>query len=158
VKKLILIRHADAETGSFSTSDFNRKLTDKGKNRAIIQANRIKSMNINPDLIITSNAIRALETTEIISNILSPNCPIQKVPLLYDDFTSSDFFNLLSKIDNSIETIALVGHNPNISVMASRIDSNAKINFAPCSIGIFTLGESWRDADVGLGKLIELIH
>jgi len=157
VKKIILIRHSDAETGSFDSTDFNRRLTDKGKNKANIQANRLKQIQIVPDLIISSNAVRALETTQIISSILSPNCLIQQIPFLYEDFTTSEFFDLLSNIDNSIDTLILVGHNPNISIMAARLDKTAKVNFAPCSIGIFFLVSDWNTIEKGGAKLIEFI-
>jgi len=157
-KKLILVRHSDAESGSFSSPDIKRRLTPEGKNKANMQARRLLKKNLLPDLIITSTASRALETTEIFSNVLKFNCSVLQMSFLYEDFTTSDFFALLNEISDSIKTVVIIGHNPTISVMASRLDLDAMVSFNPCSVGIFDINTSWNSVLVGDAKLAEFFN
>ncbi len=157
MKHLVIIRHSDAESSSYSSSDFDRKLTDIGREKARLQAKRLKDMNILPDLIITSSAKRALDTTDIIVDVLSENCPIQKSPLLYEDYSTNDFLDLISEISETNNIVYIVGHNPSLSVMASRLDFDAFINFKPCSIGVFEIDNNWKLVEVDNGKLIEFL-
>ena len=154
MKELILIRHSNAESGSFSTPDFDRKLSAKGKDRVQLQANILLNKHKTPDLIITSSAKRALETAHIFSDLLNKDCPIQQIPFLYEDFTTCDFFNLINKIGDSCDTVILVGHNPTISVMASRLDSDELFSFKPCTMCVFEVGNKWANVDIADGKLI----
>ena len=155
MKQLILVRHSDAESGSFSLPDINRRLTPEGKNKANLQVRRLLSGDLKPDLLITSTAKRAVETTEIFSNVLKFRRSILQVSFLYEDFTTSDFFALLNEISESVNTVILVGHNPTISVMASRLDPDVLVSFNPCSIGIFNIGSFWNSVSVGDSKMIE---
>lgn len=157
MKKIVLIRHSNAESGSFDTSDFNRKLSAKGKQRAKQQANLLLTKNTIPDLIITSNAKRSYETALAFAEVLNKNCPVQQVSFLYEDFTTNDFFNLINKIDDCYETVFLVGHNPTISTMASRLDSDELFTFKPCTICVFEVGNKWQTVDIADGELADFI-
>ncbi len=157
MKQLVLVRHSDTESTSFSMPDRARKLTPKGKNKAKIQASRLKKINLIPDLIITSDAIRAEETADIFSKALCSNCPMLKVPFLYEDFTTTEFFTLINELDDSYNTVFIVGHNPNISLMASRLDAESIVSFNTCSIGIFNLADCWSKVEVMKGKMIEYL-
>ena len=157
MKKIVLIRHSNAEPGGFSTPDFDRKLSAKGRERAVLQANTLLNNSGIPDLIITSNAKRAHETALIFSEILNKNCPIQQVPFLYEDFATSDFFNLINGINDSYNNIIVIGHNPTISVMASKLDSDELFSFKPCAMCIFEVGNKWGDVDIADGNLISFI-
>jgi phosphohistidine phosphatase len=158
VKKLILVRHSDAEHSSFDTPDFDRRLTPQGQKRAKLQANLLLNKNLIPNLIITSNAIRAKETVALLLTILNPDCQIQLVPFLYDDFTTTDFFNLISSIDENKTVVMVVGHNPTISVMASRLDFKSQLSFKPCSMAIFNTTKEWNLLEVGDAKLSDFMH
>lgn len=157
MNELILIRHSNAESESFNNSDFERKLSDKGIKRAKHQANKMQLSGKIPDLIITSSAVRAIETSNIFLEELRADCPVKEIPFLYEDFTTSDFFNLLNSIDNSYSTVMLVGHNPTISSMAYRLDSNISISFRPCEISIYNVGDRWDKLEVGGGRVVDVI-
>ena len=157
MKELILVRHSNAESESFSNSDFDRKLSGKGIKRAKSQAIEMQSRGKVPDLIITSSAVRAIETADIFFEIFENNCPIKEVAYLYEDFTTSDFFNLINSIDNSYSTVMLVGHNPTISAMAYRLDSDNSISFRPCEISIYNVGDRWDTLEVDGGEFLDVI-
>jgi len=158
VKKLILVRHSNAEAGSFSTPDFKRKLTPMGKNIANLQASRIANKKIIPDLIITSTALRAQETTDIFINVLKFNGLVQSHGFLYEDFTTFDFFELINNISESYHTVLIVGHNPTISIMASRLDSNVMVSFSPCTVAVFETNNNWTSIEVDSCSIKELMQ
>lgn len=157
MKRLIFIRHSNAESGSFEMSDFERRLTPKGIKRAQRQANELKSKAIVPNLIITSNAARAIETTNIFHDIIGEGCKVQEVPFLYDDFTTSDFFNLINSIDESYSTVLLIGHNPTISDMISKFDFDFSISLRPCEIVIISIEDLWKTVEVDGGNIVDII-
>ena len=53
------------------------------------------------------------------------------------------------------KTVIIIGHNPTISVMASRLDLDAMVSFNPCSVGIFDINSSWNSVLVGDAKLVD---
>lgn len=153
IKTLILIRHSFAEGGGYS--DIRRKLTPLGNTIGKRQAKILLNENLLPEVIISSNAVRAKETSEIIYRVLKPKNGIELNAMLYKDYTTQDFFDLINSLSCNINVVAIVAHNPNLSAMASRLDSQCYINFKPCSIAVFNCGESWQDAEVGKGKFIQ---
>ena len=157
MSRLILIRHSIAESGSFETSDFERKLTPQGVKRAYNQSEELKNKNIKPDLIISSSATRAIETAGIFSEQIGERCPVKEVPFLYENYTTNEFFSFLNTIDNKYSTVLLVGHNPTISEMAYRLDSDVSVAFSPCEIVIVSVGNNWNLLEVGGGKIDEVI-
>jgi phosphohistidine phosphatase len=112
MKKLILIRHADAnKTGG--TSDFNAPITIMGKNQAEALGREIGDLSL--DLILTSPAKRAVDTLSLILDHL-PNSYAEKVfPIrdLYDSAHPRMIEIIKNQLDN-ITTLMIVGHNPMI--------------------------------------------
>src|SRR3990167_1594568 len=92
-KTLILVRHAKAEDLDASTSykdDFKRELTHKGKEDAREMGQRLCSMKIKPGIIISSPAVRALQTAEIIAQEIQMNKDdIIKSKNIYDSTAQS---------------------------------------------------------------------
>ena len=68
MKRIYFIRHAEAQKGN--GSDFERALSHAGELCANKLGEKLRSLGLMPDLIITSSAIRALHTAQIIANAL----------------------------------------------------------------------------------------
>ncbi|RZM26447.1 MAG: phosphohistidine phosphatase, partial [Pedobacter sp.] len=68
-KQLILVRHGKAENQLPDSSDFDRKLTNRGRRDATEMAERLKARSIKPSYLFSSPAPRALETGEIFSRV-----------------------------------------------------------------------------------------
>lgn len=62
-KQIILVRHAHAMEGTdFVGSDFDRPLSDKGREHALIMTRYLRLIGVKPDCVIASPAIRTRET------------------------------------------------------------------------------------------------
>ena len=68
IKKLYIIRHAKSDWSDDTLKDFDRPLNKRGLKNAPFMGSLLKNKNINPDLILSSPALRAITTAEIIAN------------------------------------------------------------------------------------------
>jgi len=156
MKKLILIRHAKTEQlYDYNKTDFGRKLLPRGHDDAELIANQLLNKEIKPDLIISSNAARALQTAKIFAKQMNYN-PKQIIeePFIYDGYTTGEMLNYLSKTDDNIESIMLIGHNPDIASLTIRLISDDIWNFPTCSTSVINFNiDSWKDIEVNTGKL-----
>lgn len=107
---LYLTRHADAEVKKPGVSDFERELTQIGRETTEKMAIALKKMDVKIDLIVSSPLIRAVQTAEIFRNVMDVGSEILKLNEL---IPGSDFQSLLKIISHlDVESILVVGHEP----------------------------------------------
>lgn len=146
MKTIILMRHAKAEHGNFEISDFDRKLTEKGKSDADIAAKILIKKIKKIDLIVTSSAKRTLKTAKIIAeNFDIDKNKIQSINEIYEAGSDAYVHVLRSLNDEKVKTVIIVGHNPTIAAMATFMSGNEIIEFKPSSIAVFNLSiDTWK--------------
>jgi phosphohistidine phosphatase len=147
MKTIIVMRHAKAESESRTYNDFDRKLNKKGIVAAQNCSKTLLEMNIKPDIIISSPALRALGTAEILA---------RKFKVTHNLITKNYLFNRLYNFNEIIEDIidtdnhsniaAVIGHNPSISHLLKQIDINSDDTLSTSSIVVFDFDAStWQD-------------
>ena len=112
MKQLLLIRHANALNES-TGGDFGRQLSPNGIVEAEEMAAKAISQGINPQLVVSSEAVRAKATAAIFCkhfNLLAP----QTNPVIYEG-GEKNLLKLVNSFPEDKNFIALVGHNPDIS-------------------------------------------
>ena len=77
MKYLYIIRHAKAEASTNEINDHDRKLINKGIERAKNLNSWLKNKTPNIERLFTSSSIRTLQTTDILCNGMIP--PIKKI-------------------------------------------------------------------------------
>jgi len=149
MKTLLLIRHAEAGWGDFGQSDIKRTLTPRGLMQAEDMAKRLKEKQLVPDKVLSSTAIRA----EMTAQGLFEHHTIQWDKNLY--LAEPD--NLLQQIkaaDNDVQTLAIVAHNPGISVLADALSNEPVHGMAPCTVAVLQWKvQQWSDIKQGAGEL-----
>ena len=159
MKRLFLLRHSNAVYASFGQNDFDRKLTPAGIEIALNQAKKMRSFNYRPDIVATSSAVRAIQTTELVMEELSLTFPIQKEEFLYHDYTTSDFINWLSKFKNNANQVLVTGHNPILSNIAGRLTPNLSKAFKPCMLVVIDFKvDEWSQIEAGKGNLVNILE
>ncbi len=156
MKYITVLRHATAAESTNLSSDFNRNLTELGKNDVKIVSEQIAQCLPKIDIIISSSATRAKDTAEILAQTL--NFPANKIRIednLYDS-TSSCYFDVLLSLPTTCHHAIFVGHNAEISDFAGLLinktfDDLKKGEFAHIAVDTF----NWNDVDMGTGKLIK---
>ncbi len=107
------IRHAQAIERSADLLDEQRNLTCRGRKRFRQVAACLKKMAIDPDFIISSPLIRAVQTAEILAETIRFNGELQIFPGLADGPDMATLGNLL-RTRSSASEIVIVGHEPEL--------------------------------------------
>ncbi len=146
MKTLYLVRHAKSSWNFPDLADDERPLLEKGKKRTKKVIDYLLANNVHVDYIISSHAIRALETAKIIAHAL--NYPLNEIKVerqIYHanaDKLYNQFFDLPEKCD----ALMLVGHNPTFTSFANHFLDN-KIDWLPTS-GVVSVSfdtDRWED-------------
>lgn len=115
MKRLYLIRHAKAEWRNSTQPDFDRPLSDLGMAEAEAMGRLLASKSAKPDLLMTSPAVRALETSKIIAREVGyDELKIVTKQEIYDGYLQ-DWVQIIRQIQDECQTVFLVGHNPTIT-------------------------------------------
>lgn len=134
MKKIYFIRHAKSSWDDTCIDDFSRPLNKRGKKTLEFMAKRLKSFKIKPDLILSSPAKRARKTAEGIAQITGfSQSHIVFHDALYDS-SYQVYRYLLDSIDDAIESVFIVAHNPTITQTAELLSGAILTNMPTCSI------------------------
>jgi len=150
-KQLILIRHAKSDWNHPNLSDFDRLLNERGYRDAPDMGMRLKHHlkpdGMLPDCILSSPAQRAKSTAELIATALDfPTTQIDWRQELYLA-DSADMMQLIRQIPNHIATLALIAHNPGISMLATAL-SGISISMPTCAtVRLACANDDWRSAE-----------
>lgn len=121
--ELYIVRHALAEPLSKHNefSDEKRVLTDDGRKRLVDVVKGLIKLGVEPDLILTSPLARALQTAELIAESLGMSGKtIQQTTALSPGAMVEQLFAEI-KSQDGMESIALVGHQPDLGRLISAI-------------------------------------
>lgn len=145
MKSLFLVRHARALRKNPGSVDFDRQLSEEGVKDAHWLGGVFKAKGIEPDLVISSTAPRALKTAKIICETIhyTPGL-IREEDLLYEAGIE-DLLNLIQNLNDEAERVLIVGHNPTLSIAAMYLTRYGLGNLAPG--GLFCCEfrvESWQ--------------
>jgi phosphohistidine phosphatase len=149
MKSLTLFRHAKTERDSTTGRDFDRRLDERGERDAPRMGREIRDLGLDYDLILSSPAARAAETAELAG--LEPRFD-QRVY----DASAGELLEIVQAVDDQIETLMLVGHNPGFERLASRLlGSNVEMPTGSL-VEIRLPTDAWADAGEG-GQLVRFL-
>lgn len=153
VKSLILMRHAQA-SDERSLSDFERPLTAIGVRDARHMGRWLKSESYMPDMIITSDALRAATTAEIISEELNLSGTLHSEHELYEASVRTAL-QVITQTEENHQTLLVVGHNPTLSYLSDYLSDRSFPGLQPASLVIIQFeGLSWIEIGEHSGKFI----
>jgi len=146
MKTLYLIRHAKSSWNFPDLADDQRPLLEKGKKRAKKVVDYLLDKDIKVDYIISSHAVRALETAKIIAHALHYPLNEIKVEHLIYHANPDKLFDQFYDIPEKCESLMLVGHNPTFTSFANCFLDD-KIDWLPTS-GVVSISfdtDRWED-------------
>lgn len=142
---MYLLRHAKAESATLQFSDEDRALTPKGIDDAKKLATKLVKKDIGFDLILTSPAIRAITTAQIISNRLDHKQRFLEVDKKLYQADCTTLLTIASKLHKKIKSVMLVGHNPALEDFAAYMTGES-VSMQTCSLIEFTFElKDWKD-------------
>ena len=156
----MLLRHASAEIEGFNHKDDHEKPLDK---KGIIDCKNLsewlKKSFLDFDLVISSNANRALQTSRLVFEPL--NISIQQNAIFYL-CSYEEIFKSIKSLDDNISNVVVVGHEPSMSetlrelVGSTRPDLRnfLKSSYLPCTISFIHCNKKyWKQIEKGDGLL-----
>lgn len=151
---LYLIRHSVAENISINKKDFDRELTEEGKQIINKASQAWKTFIDNIDIVLSSPLIRAVQTAEIISKNIQSVPEVMKENKLGIGCRTTDLIDLLNGMD--FRNVAVVGHQPDLSHHIINFCGTGNFNlvFPPAALAKIEFENSIKSAK---GKLIYLM-
>lgn len=146
MKHVILVRHAKSSWDDASMSDFDRPLTERGKQDAQLMAKHVFEKKVEIDFFISSPAKRARKTASFFLKqyglqkedlILKPELYLPPVDA---------FYATIEACNNDIKNLALFSHNSGITDFANTLVSTIKVDDIP-TCGVFVIqtdASSWQ--------------
>jgi phosphohistidine phosphatase len=137
MKTLLLLRHAKSSWKESALQDFDRPLNERGKRAAEMVGRFIRNKQIAPDLLLSSPAIRARETIEIVIKTAKLRSELRYDERIYEA-SPQRLLEVVSQIEEERKIVVLVGHNPGmeelLKLMTHRVEhmatgTVAKIDF-----------------------------
>ena len=154
-KTLYLIRHAKSDWSIPGQPDDDRALNHRGLFDAPLMGKVLKELHVNPELIISSPAVRARTTAEFIAEQLGYS--IDKIELNNEVYEASPrtLLRLINNLDNRLKSVAFFGHNPTFTYLAEYL-TKEEIGNMPTSAAVkiqFDLDE-WSAVSEGTGHML----
>jgi phosphohistidine phosphatase len=116
--RLYLLRHAKAGWAEPGVRDFDRPLTERGRQDASAIGMAMRVSGFVPDLVLCSTARRARETWECVAGTIGP---LPSQPSFTDSLYSCDaagYLSIVRKTSDGAASLLVVGHNPMIEDVA----------------------------------------
>lgn len=138
MRRLTLMRHADARWKDAGVTDLERPLNRRGIAAAEAMARRLQELELVPDLLLASPARRTQQTAEIVARELAlPARRVLREEALYLA-SAADMLKAIQGTGPRVAHLLVVGHNPGVSELVRQLvpqgSSRALATAALCSI------------------------
>lgn len=151
MKTLTLLRHAKSEADS-PGGDFERPLNERGRADCRRIGTQIRELGLDYDWVLASPAQRVVETVAEVGDLLP------RFDRRMYNAAPEQLLEIVQQCDDSIERLLLVGHNPGIEQLATRLTGNAVDDFPTATLVEIELAEEhWRDVGQSSRRLVRLI-
>lgn len=154
MKTLLLIRHAKSSWKNTSLTDHERPLNKRGLENLERMAKRLTKQQLQLDAFLSSDAKRARTTAEALTSVLPSRSPLTLNSELYC-FSKEELIQSIVEIPDTINNLALVGHNPALEELVDWLCPTPPEHFPTLAVANLTLAITrWRDLQAQCGELI----
>jgi phosphohistidine phosphatase len=160
-KTIYLVRHAKSDWTAEFRLDHERPISERGRKNAKSLRSFLKERGIRIDLAYVSDAVRTVETLEILNKNREILRNVEVTHLLYEA-NLGIFYNLITSTEDTHNSILFLGHNPELEELANQLilrqnaykDFSFFQKFSTSSIvGLSFPISSWKDISTAPGKL-----
>jgi phosphohistidine phosphatase len=155
---LLLLRHAKAKRAEDGEAeDFDRKLRRRGRAEAERIGHAMRQAELTPDIALVSASRRTRQTWEIVAQELSRAVPTEDSRGLYLAGPAK-ILGAVRRIPDEARSAVVVGHNPGIGALASRL-AGKQLAFPTGALAIIELdAPRWREAAADAGRLVRYVE
>ena len=130
--------------------DFDRPLNERGHSDASMMAKRMIDKGIAINAFVASTANRAYTTAGYFAVAYGlAKTDVIGIKKLYHAYPPI-FYEVISKLENDIDTVAVFAHNPGITMFVNELCATKIDDMPTCSIFAVTVKiDSWKDFEEG---------
>lgn len=150
MKRLLLVRHAKSSWNNPDQRDIDRPLNHRGERDAPEMGRRLAKAGLQADELISSPAVRAMMTARRIAESLGMGeGQIRQVKEMYEAGLG-ELFGVLQGVDDTHESVILIGHNPGLTVLNYCLSGYPINNIPTCGMVHVELAVgSWSEVEEG---------
>ena len=123
-RQLLILRHAKSSWADDSLDDWERPLNERGERDAPRVGALLRQLKLLPDLIVTSDAVRAETTARTVAKAAGYEGRIVLSPELYHAGPDA-IVNVLRGLKDALRSVMIVGHNPGLEDFVGRLTGNS---------------------------------
>jgi phosphohistidine phosphatase len=120
-RRLLVLRHAKSSWADSRLDDWERPLNDRGRRDAPNVGHLLRRLSLMPDLIITSDAVRAETTAHMVAEAAGYAGRIVLSPLLYLATPDVMIEVLRTAPEPAARAIMIVAHNPGLEDLVGQL-------------------------------------
>ena len=151
------MRHAKASPSTAGIADVDRPLLDEGRDAAARVGAFLKREQLTVDEAVSSSAVRARETIESVLQSAGISLKVRTDERIYDG-GSLRLLEVLSEVDDNLNTVLLVGHNPVLEDLVQHLTEES-VHLSPATLTQVELGaEKWSAIPAGKNKLRRVVR
>jgi phosphohistidine phosphatase len=144
VKTVLVLRHAKSSWSDPALDDHQRPLNKRGRRDAPRMGKLVRQRGLIPDVVISSDAVRARLTAEAVVEAARYEGEILLDQRLYMS-SPADILSLLRTVREKAETVMIVGHNPGLEELVSRLTGERQDLPTAALAQIVLPIDRWRD-------------
>ncbi|MDR4489826.1 MAG: histidine phosphatase family protein [Candidatus Nitrosocosmicus sp.] len=142
-KVLLILRHAKSSWKNKKLNDHDRPLNKRGRKESVKMGEYLKNMDLIPDTIITSSALRAIETTTLLCRQSGYN-GIVEVNFSFHEGNTTSYIQAITTSHEDKDRILIVGHNPTLEQLLNQL-TNKTVRLPTCTLVQIKLNvSSWN--------------
>jgi phosphohistidine phosphatase len=155
MKTLLVLRHAKSSWDHSELADHDRPLNKRGMRAAPRMGRHLVEQDLVPDLILSSTAVRARSTAELVADECDSPPAIDYLPSLYGAGPHT-YLEAVSEAGCDGERIMVVGHNPGIESLVTVV-TGAQRRMPTAALAHIELDvDEWEEVPSARGRLVGL--
>jgi phosphohistidine phosphatase len=161
MKLLTVVRHGKAESPLRYDDDFDRPLMKRGREDTPVVAQVLARLRTPPNYILSSPAVRADQTAELLAKELDLQDHLYRDRGIYEA-SGQALLELLRQAPESAEHVLLVGHNPGLEDLVAGLCTsgagrlNLRLPTAALAYQLLNIRQ-WQQMQWGCGQLQLLV-
>ena len=154
----MILRQAKSSWADGSLDDGQRPRNGRGESDAPRVGGLIRRQSLLPDLIVSSDAVRAETTARAVAAAAGYDGKIQLSPDLYHA-TPAAIVEVVRKIPDSARTLMIVGHKPGLEDLVAQL-TGQRVELPTAALVHISLPvDRWADVDGSReAKLVDIWH
>ncbi len=154
MKQIYILRHAKSSWDNSELSDFDRPLSNRGKNDAKKLCSFIEKKGFIVDKVFCSSAKRAKETLDLMMDGLWFDYIND---LFYEEYlyygNVGNIVDRLRELDEESKNILFIGHNPTLFHLIEELTNERIKKLTTCNLAVITFADAWKKLSKSKCKL-----